>query len=308
MLRLKMWVGGRFSHSLVQGAFWGRMLWLSGVLLLACLLPATGLAQEAENAAATIQRLNVQVMPEFDDARVLVVVQGRLPDSASLPQSLTFRLPRGAQVNQMAVINVSDGRPAARPFEFKDDPSDARWSLATYTVDNGHFFFEYYFNPLGAGSEKTFTFTFSPQQAVSELVLEVQQPRAARGFTTNPPAAGERVDNYGLPFFQLPVGALAVGEETAVVVHYTKTDPNPSVPRHATMKAAAMPDAKDSVPLWAYGVLAAVVMGAMTAIFRLRARQPKLEPISAPIVSYCPQCGVRQRDHSRFCHTCGAPL
>jgi hypothetical protein len=283
-------------------------LWLVVLLLIAWLLPATGLAQGVESSAATIQRLNVQVMPEFDDARVLVVVQGRLPDSASLPQSLTFRLPRGAQVNQMAVINVSDGRPAARAYEMTDDPADARWSLATYTIDGAHFFFEYYFNPLGASPEKAFTFTFSPRQAVGELVLEVQQPRAARAFSTNPPAAGERVDSYGLTFFQLPVGVLEVGEETAVAVRYTKTDPNPSVPRHATMKAAAVPDAKDSIPLWAYGVLAAVIAGSMAVFSLLRARQPKPEPISAPIVSYCPQCGVRQRDHSRFCHTCGAAL
>ena len=57
-----------------------------------------------------IQQMRIQIMPEFDDPRVLVIVQGRLAAPAvDLSQPITFRLPRSAQINQMATMNMNTG-------------------------------------------------------------------------------------------------------------------------------------------------------------------------------------------------------
>lgn len=291
-------------QSLVQRAFWGRAFWLIGMLL-ACLLPLTAWAQTAVASSAPIQRLSVQLMPEFDDPRLLVVVQGRLPDDVPLPQSLTFRIPRGAQVNQMAVIDMSNGRPAAQPFAVSDDPTDARWSLATYSVNGSHFFFEYYVNALGAEADKRFTFTFSAVQPIRDLVLEVQRPRLAEAFATEPTAQGERVDNYGLSFYQLAPGALEAGEETAVTVQYRKTDPTPSVPRQnnrSTPETAVGPNTL-TTPLWVTAALAIVGLGGIAGFSWRRRRLAQGAPSH-----FCPQCGAHQRLGARYCHACGTEL
>src|SRR5687768_11424218 len=65
------------------------------VFLVALLLVGSATAQEATPPAGdtlAIQRLRVQVMPEFDDPRVLVIVQGRL-EATTLPRTLTLRVP-----------------------------------------------------------------------------------------------------------------------------------------------------------------------------------------------------------------------
>lgn len=302
------YTGKWISKQRVLGQYRRFCAGLCCVLGLIWLLPNVALAQTADTPTPTIQRLNIQVMPEFDDARVLVVVQGRLAADVSLPQSLTLRIPQGAQVNQMAVIDMGDGRPAARPYEVTNDPTDSRWSLATYTVDSAHFFFEYYFNPLGSNPEKSFTFTVSSLQPVADLLLEVQQPRLAEAFTTNPPSSAERLDKYSLTLYQLPVGALDVGEETAVTIRYTKSDPTPSVPRSKTEPEVAATITSATIPLWAVGALAVAVGGGIAGFSWLRAR-PR-QPIIALAAgsSYCPQCGARQRVDSRYCHVCGAKL
>lgn len=278
------------------------------VLALVWLLPGMALAQTTATPTPAIQRLNIQVMPEFDDARVLVIVQGRLAANVTLPQSLTFRLPQGAQVNQMAIINMRDGSLTSRPYEVTNDPTDSRWSLATYTIDSAHFFFEYYFNPLESNPEKSFTFTVSSLQPVADLLLEVQQPRLAEAFATTPPTSAERLDKYGLTLYQLPVGALGVGEETAVTIRYTKSDPTPSVPRSKTEPEVAATITNATIPLWAVGALVTAVGGGIAGFSWLRARPRQPITTPSPGSGCCPQCGARQRADSRYCHVCGANL
>ncbi len=287
-------------------------IWFVWILALTCLLPAPVLGQEegAETAVSTptIQRLNIQVMPEFDDPRVLVIVQGRLAENISLPQTLSFRVPRDAQINQMAIINMADGQPSPRTFDLANDPIDARWSVATYTIDNAHFFFEYYFDPLTANPEKQFTFAVSPLQPVADLVVEVQQPRTAEGFSTTPTSGGQRIDAYGLTFYQFQLGAMAAGAETAVSVQYTKSDPTPSVPRFNESSSAHAITDNATIPSWVIGLLALGVVGSISGFTWFRTRQRKPDAAYIPTPNYCPQCGVRQRTESRYCHACGAAL
>ncbi len=304
MLRFRACVIAQwFSLSPVRGAFWGRALGAGGLLLF-CLLPAAVRAQTAVTTTVPIQRLSIQLMPEFDDPRLLVVVQGRLPDDVTLPQTLTFRIPRGAQVNQMAVIDMSNGRPAAQPYEVSDDPVDPRWSLATYRVNGNHFFFEYYVNAIGTEANRRFTFTFSAVQTIHDLALEVQRPRLAEEFATEPPAQGERLGSFGLSFYQLAHTALETGQETAVTVQYRKTDPTPSVPRQKSNSNPVTAVAPGNLtPLWLTAALAIVALSGLAGFSWWRRK-----PAPGTRTSFCPQCGARQRLGARYCHACGTEL
>jgi len=285
-----------------------RSLWVICTVFFLCALPVWAMAQgeggTAVDTTAVIQRLNIQVMPEFDDSRVLVIVQGRLDgDTANLPQTITLRLPRNAQINQMAVVNMETGKPVSQPFDVKPDPVDARWSLVTYSVNSAHFFYEYYFDPLGANTEKRFTFALSTLHPITELVLEVQQPRAAADFVTEPASDSQRVDPvYGLSLHQFAAEALPAGGETAVTIQYTKTDPAPSVPREKTTETA-VPTEDALLSIWVFGLLAVIVVSVIAGFTWYRTRQPQTSSITH--TNYCPQCGTPQRKGSRYCHNCG---
>jgi hypothetical protein len=277
--------------------------------------------------APDIQQLRIQVMPEFDDPRVLVIIQGRLAASdTTFPVPVTFRVPRGAQINQMAVMDVATGATAPQSFDARPDPDDARWSLVTYTLDNAHFFYEYYYDPLAGGADKQFTYTFSSPQRVMELLLEVQQPLAATDFTLDPlPTIARHDEALGFTYHQFSVGALAGGEETAVTVSYTKTDPEPSMSREDVM-AMQMQDAPSDVPAAAgtsqtdtaapgwLAVLLTVVLVSAGGLVWYRSvssgdsfgSMASTTPEVTESTTYCSLCGATYKPNARFCHVCGA--
>ena len=163
---------------LALGATWTvrnqAKTWCLCVLAWLCLValgPATGgsvaFAQASTAEDPAIQQLRVQVLPEYDDPRVLVVVQGRLSaPGTAFPLPVTFRLPVDAQINQMASMDMLTRGTVSLPYDVQPDPEDPRWSLVTYTLDNAHFFYEYYYQPIEGQMEKQFAFTFSSPQAV----------------------------------------------------------------------------------------------------------------------------------------------
>lgn len=264
----------------------------------------------------SIQRLRVQVMPEFDDPRVLVIVQGRLA-ATTFPRPITFRLPAGAQINQLALMDVTNGGTIPQAYDLAADPVDPRWSLVTYTLENAHFFYEYYYDPLAAGADKAFTFTYSSVQPVAELVVEVQQPRTAEGFSLEPVATTSYTDaTYGLTYHSLAAVPLAAGEQAAVTIGYHKADPAPSLSREETMALqGGLPAEATTIPtnttsqqtaapistswLLALAVFVLISLGGF-AWYRTR-------PVAAGgPANFCTQCGAALRPAAKFCHSCGA--
>ena len=300
--------------------------------LLGLLLPGpVSRAQSGPTPASDlrIQQLRIQVMPEFDDPRVLVIVQGRFAAAENqFPVPVTFRLPREAEINQMATIETMAGGTTAETFDTRPDPAAGQWLLATYNLRDAHFFYEYYYDPLPADADKDFTFLASSLYPVEDLVIEVQEPAAASDLRLEPAAAASRLDPVlNLRYHQIRVGALPAGGEAKVGVRYTKTDPAPSLAWEDVMAAQAARTGADAraagsmasletasretaqgtapegrVPV---GILAGLGLGALAGaiiIGWVRARPGSLATRSP---GFCPDCGAALRLEARYCHACG---
>ena len=287
------------------------------VLLLAILLAVPAArpahAQTATGDEVTIQRLRVQIMPEFDDPRVLVIVQGRLTaDEDSFPRTATFRLPAAAQINQMAGIDMSTGQTAAQEYTLAPDPASPEWNLVTYSLPSAHFFYEYYYDPLPTQDHKEFTFDLKSLQAIDDLVIEIQEPLKATDFALQPAAASTRLDeSFGLTYHQLELGSQASGANLSILIQYTKTDPNPSVSREqfaadtgVAETAAPIAATTESIPPWVLIVVGVIVLFTTASIIWNRAR-PEPAAATVPAAAHCTQCGVILKPNARFCHVCG---
>lgn len=279
------------------------------------------MAQTSTPDSLAIQELQVRVMPEFDDPRVLVIVQGRMAgaESGRATWPITFRVPQGAQINQTAVMDVTTGQTDARPFQTQPDPADPRWLLVSYTLDSAHFFYEYYDDPLPDLPEKQFTFTFNSPQPVDRLMLEVQQPLKATQWQLEPPADSTRLDSaFGFTYHRYERQALAANQELSIAIRYTKTDPAPSVSREqlaaGSNSSSTEPAVEDSgnTPTWVIALVGGAGLVSL-ALFGLAVRpkgkgsRPRQElaggkPANA---GYCTQCGEGLRPGARFCHACG---
>jgi hypothetical protein len=313
---------------------WGLAL-LLGLCVTALWPTAGGMKVAAQESAAPleapvdaglqIQQLRIQVMPEFDDPRVLVIVQGRLAaPGAELPLPITFRLPKGAQINQMATMNMSTGGTNPQPYDVQSDPDDPRWLLVTYTLDNAHFFYEYYHDSLVGDVDKQLHFSFSSLQPVGDLLLEVQQPLAATDFSLDPSPTTTHLDQaLDLAFHQIKMGALAAGQETSVGVSYTKTDPAPSLPAEVEMppqmekRLSTRPafesvrSSREPVPGWVFILMAnvaLVILGAFVWHRRQSTRTLMVPVLAGDGNPPCRRCGTIVKTGASFCHTCGASV
>jgi hypothetical protein len=203
--------------------------------------------------------------------------------------------------------------------------------LVTYNLNNPHFFYEYYYDLPGSGSQKQLTFTLKNPEAIGVLSMEVQQPLKAENFTLEPTASTSRDDASGFTFWQFPDRAVEAGEAVTIQVRYTKSDPNPSVARETATGAVESTNVGNSAvsesvitepPSWIgltiIGV--ALVIGAGFLRNRIRAHQgtgtvavtqttavPTEEKVfvAQPIVQPRTAVGMETAVRAQFCTQCG---
>ena len=312
-------------RAICKEEFWVRLVLL--LCLLALWPPVMGgsavFAQEPPHPGdVRIQQMRVQVMPEFDDPRVLVIVQGRLAISPDeLPVTVTFRLPERAQINQMATVNMQSAGTTMASYETQPDPADARWQLVTYDLDGAHFFYEYYYDPIIGNVDKEFTYILNSYHPVGDVSVEIQEPKSAEAFRTSPQAVASRLDQtVRLYYHQIALGALEAGQEVSVKVNYSKADPDPSLTWEQVMamqEGKRPPDPAGStqapsgfqIPNEIYIFVAGallILVGAFVG-YRLRLGERADEQIDeeGPAL-FCRMCGTTLKADASYCHQCGA--
>jgi hypothetical protein len=313
-------------------------IWLALLMALALALravaPAWAQAQSPEEELR-IQHLRLQVLAEYDDARVLVIGQGRLAGgTGNGPQEVSLWIPQGAQINQISGMMSAEGELAAQPYSLQPDPQRPGWALLTTEIDSAHFFYEYYYDGLESdpadASRKTVAFAFTSPLPVERLSLEFLQPRGASDFSSDPPATSTRQDaRYGFSYHQVESGPLAVGQELVVQVRYIKSDPALSVERQMpAMAGASAAEAagagssqglkltanwreQGELPPWLALLLGGVTAAGVIGLSGFRYRSAvKLRLKAKPAVpaSHCPVCGRPQSAGAFYCYRCGSLL
>jgi hypothetical protein len=311
---------------------------LLGIALVLLIAPAAS-AQESgplpqagglqEETPASIQQLRLQVMPEYDDPRVLVIGQGRLGGGMSgATREVSFWIPEGAQVNLIIGMGSTSAELVSQPYTLEPDPLRPGWALLTSEFDNAHFFYEYYYAGLEsdpAHPERiSFNFIFSSPLPVESILVELQQPLEAVDFSSQPRAASQRQDpRYGFSYHLLERGSLSAGQDLAVQVSYTKSNPAPSIarpapgmpPRAAGLAgggALDMPLGLGAFARWICSMLVLLLGIGGTAAAVILSRRSQLEPVflieaRPDFVGYaCQVCGQLSRPGACYCHRCGS--
>ncbi len=299
------------------------VLWLVAVQGLAWAQSPGGL--EPTGDGPRIQELKIQVLPEFDDPRTLIVVQGRLAAAnEAFPQTVVFWLPAAAQINQMAVMDLKAGGVVAQEYEAEIDPEAPEWVLVRYALDNPHFFYEYYLGTPRGQRERSVAITWKSLQPIDHLVLEIAEPLGATAFTLEPVSPASRVDGaLGLTFHQIEVRNVAADEPVSIAFGYERESEVPSFTHQAASPGATMvghPDivqaamapvpesAGDSFWLWLLMPAGAVVVLAGALIVQRRLQWSGAGPRRAVggAAVFCRVCGTHLREGAQFCHRCGA--
>ena len=274
------------------------------VLLNAAVFSAANLWPVPPSSAAVtgpaIGGLRVDLWPEHDDPRVLVIYRGTLSGSTPLPYTLGFSIPAGSQVNATAYRRGTN----LLSVQHQVQPGTDRTTVA-FTVPEREFQFEYYADVITGHPGRSFAMDLVFPLLVESLDVAVEQPLRATGVALNPAPASTTVAG-GFTYHLYVQRQWPAGKVWRVRVSYRKDDLEPSLPRAAPAApapgAAVLPSGSGRL-IWfiaaaAGFILGALFVGAIWLVRRDRARGPSRTP-------HCPNCGTVVRPQDRFCRRCG---
>ncbi len=296
---------------------WMLVLALVGILLVPTLARAQG--------EVTLQTLDIQLWPEYDQPSMLVIMDFSVAPSTSLPISLTMRIP--ARTELLALAREENDNFFVIPSEAT--VTQGEWKLITFQITDLNIYRIEYYDPLVKnGAQRSYDFTWPGSYAVANFRIKVQEPVGATGTSTAPQLTDFGPEPDGFVYYRSALTSLAGGENYRLSVSYSKANDDLSVsnvPVQPVMPDASgqfsLPPLNEMLP-WLFGIIGLLLVAgggfwywqssrAVAAPKRKRkrpARRPASEAGDAADSMYCHQCGKRAQSVDRFCRACGARL
>ncbi|GAP07591.1 MAG TPA: zinc ribbon domain-containing protein [Anaerolinea thermolimosa] len=276
----------------------------------------------------SIQNLEVEVWPEYDQPSVLVIYRITLSSQTQLPAELVFRIPRSA--GDLAALAEQTENGLFNIPNYSKVGEDGDWVLFQFTTTTPQLQLEYYEPLMKNGSERAYTFRWPGDYAVDSMTVIVQQPRTATNMRLQPPTGTSGPGSDGLTYFNVPVGSVSVGNTFKLQIAYTKPDDTLTQPQAFEAVTPALPANRtpprsvlNTVIPWVLAGLGLVLIGVGVFWYlrtertpsRKTPRRPRREEAPSPGRSpqkespiFCHQCGKRAQPGDVFCRTCGTKL
>lgn len=288
--------------------------WLS-ILLLGIFLvfPSLAFAQ----GEITLDKVDVQLWPEYDQPSMLVIFEFTADKNTSLPAQFTFHLPKDANVIAAAFYDNGNLLNA----DYTPVTPDGDWQTLTITVDKATTYrFEYY-EPISFNDRtRKFSYLWNADYAVKAFNIKVQEPMDTVSLTSEP--ALEKSQENGVNVYLGKPVNLAAGEQFTLKLQYEKSSDALAVPASQVRTAPIDETTSGRIPLNTYlpyilgGVGGILVVGGLLYYFlsnrergqkpRRRSHAPSETESSSAI--HCHQCGTRAKSGDRFCRVCGTRL
>jgi hypothetical protein len=299
-----------------------RKWFLWAILIAVFLLPQAAVAQ----AGLVIDRLEVDIWPEYDRPEALVIYHLFLTADTALPTDITLRIPAAAGEPYNVAVRDTDGNLYVVDYTRQ---VDGEWALITFTAPRSEVQFEYYDPGLQKnGPGRTFVYHWPGDYPVNDLSIQVQQPVGASAMEISPNLGAGLTGTDGMIYYNAKVGEVPENNPFEVSLRYQKPDDalsvqtikvEPSGP--ISQDTAGRTNFSQYLP-WILGALGVILLVGggiwyyqsqhppQTAAARRRhTGAVKTVPGDQETDElYCFQCGRRAGPGDRFCRTCGAPL
>lgn len=277
----------------------------------------------------TIADMHLNIWPEYDDPRVLVMVGGDFEDKANYPRKFSFMAPKEADINSTCSL-TTDSTHLSQLYTVNKLENGQEIS---FNMPEPRFHYEYYYNafdPLSEGSQKSFEYTFTAPYPIKKLAVEIQEPLKATNFSIIPESPKSSNDAKGFKYYHYEYSNLQAGQTVTFKVDYLKTDPAPSVKKEKYNPGQANfggPSGNKNVII-ILSVIMAVVL-ALGGYWIISSKRPapqfasSITPRNLPSQRsgkrnngkgsgggsggsrFCAECGMRLAATSKFCASCG---
>jgi len=292
------------------------MVGMLRTLILALLLipwPAAAADSGAAKNAPRLDRLQIEIWPEYDRPAALVILKGELAGDVALPAALALRIP------------ASSGGPAAVAYAAAmtgplfnlpyDRSAAAGFIMLRFAVPERFFHVEFY-DPLATGtSARSYQYVWPGDLPVGALHVIVQEPAAADGVSIQPDLGQWSDGTDGMRYRAAQLGPVEQGKSLPIEIRYAKSDPRTSV---EILKAGAplsspasvtSTEERDAFRLFlASGAFALLAVGAGLVYFLWWRRRPRARGGEETGAKLCGKCGNALAAGDRFCSKCGSAL
>jgi len=289
------------------------------IVLVLMLFPLPVKGQEG----LTFEELVVDIWPEYDDPRVLIIYRGVLSSQVSLPALVTFQIPAEAGQPNAVAVRDPENKLMSVTYErvVKGEFAEISFIATFHEVQ-----FEYY-DPLNnkEGNLRTFTYTWPGNHTVNSVVFQVQEPRGAYDLDISPPFGESYQGSDGLKYFRMGETQLKETESQNIQIRYQKSSDSLSVggqsiqPRRPIEPQLSFSFQGWNLLPWLLGSLGFLfILGAVGIYWwfgekrnppeSLESEPNPQEPVFSELSSSCPQCGSKTSENDRYCRVCGHKL
>jgi hypothetical protein len=297
------------------------------LLLIICLVFPLQVHAQTE---ISLNSMTIEIWPEYDQPGVLVIYQLVLSPAATLPATLTLRIPTSAGAPN-AVAEKQTGGSLYNITSTRQVEGD--WAAITFTTTSSEVQLEYYDHGLTKeGSNRHYQFIWPGDYAITQLTISVQQPWQASDMRIAPSLGAGVVGTDGLTYYTEDIGAITAGQNIQITLDYQKaTDAlsveNLPIQPSAPISQSSSNDINFSTWLpWILGILGAgLIIGGIFWYWQTGRQRPARQArrrrtrIASPLATegssgseevdiYCSQCGKRASPGDQFCRSCGSPL
>lgn len=262
---------------------YGILLILAVISLASAPYMQTAFAQSSTEPAG-FKNVTLWINPEYDDPRLLVMLEGKIVGIAA-PTQVRFLVPEAAEMysagSKDAQGKYSGGPPGRVPSQIPG------WDEISYILKTDTFRVEYY-DPIIAGQpDKKISYDFRWLYPLSDLRVVVQEPKKSSNFSVAP-NGGTTTDPEGFAVHTYSYRNLMTADKPLHFdIGYTKSDPNKS------------------------GLILGLVVGIVLAgalVWFLRPERKLAYSAKPAAGSGQIRLNKRKGAGKRFCGQCGQPL
>jgi hypothetical protein len=227
--------------------------------------------------------MKVSIMPEYDDASVLVIYDGRFEEASSFPIRTSFLVPRGSVVNDACSLS-HEGKHFCQLYK---TVNRGEYDEVSVRLPYPNYYLSFHTPRLDTSVEqKEIRYPIKSNHRVRTMEVDIQQPLRSTGFGVAPPngvalpaegASASVVDGFNHLVYRLE--DVGFDQEIAFSIRYVKRDPNPSVDiKYTSMREPQAPEAsyelQRNVKTMIYLLFATGALGIAALIaWRLRSKR-----------------------------------
>jgi hypothetical protein len=293
-----------------------KKLIFSLVLLVAlvCSQPLTVMAQTSVEPAG-FKNVTMWVYPEYDDPRLLVMLEGQITGATS-PVLIRFLVPQSAEMysagSKDAQGTYSGGPPDRKASQIQG------WDEISYQLKTATFRVEFYYPGITGQLNKQISFDYHWLYPVADLKVIVQQPLKASAFIVYP--SGQPGQENAFNVLNYSYTSLTPAQPLHFDIQYTKSDSTPSLGTPTPTPGSNAGSSSSKIPwviIGIVGVAAVAVLSFLLVRTRMTSSQPNRSAevsrsmksrSKSPGTKFCNYCGKPLDPESKFCPHCGKKL